>query len=209
VGDPTHRAVVFAAVTLARRGLTECLAPAARGECAAALELANDWARSAQPLAVIRRVRAQIFETAATPVATTVAVIARVLEDGTPERPIDSHADRVVRRYVSLGAHLSVSSVVECLDSILDPSRALEVAKNTAAAIAYRTVGLGAARQLELRNSALEQAAWEEAQLGSAEHGAASLALQLFHEYLGVHWKNHADAQRLYLEQFLEWAFTP
>ena len=79
--------------------------------------------------------------------------------------------------------------------------------KQAAAAIAYRNVALGPARGEQLQADALENAHWQHDYLGgSARHDATSLAVQLFHEYLGVHWKNHVDAQRLYIEQFLGWA---
>jgi hypothetical protein len=71
-----------------------------------------------------------------------------------------------------------------------------------------RNVALGACRDANLRLAAREQAAWEhEALRSSAIHSKPALELQLIHEYLGIHWKNHVDAHRVYAEQFLHWVF--
>jgi hypothetical protein len=78
-----------------------------------------------------------------------------------------------------------------------------------AGARAYQGAGLGAARQPEFKTRALEQARWETEELAGEAHGESLLALQSFHEYLGVRWKALYEVERSYIEEFVRWALPP
>src|SRR5690606_23970223 len=98
-------------------------------------------------------------------------------------------------------------AALHCLDAVVEPLELLSVVKEASAALAYRNVGLGPARTQQLVEDAHHTARWEVDHCVAVDSPAVEqLTLQLVHEYLGVHWKNHVDAQRLYLEQFLSWA---
>jgi hypothetical protein len=106
-----------------------------------------------------------------------------------------------------LGVVHAVGAALHCLDGVVEPLELLHVPKEIAAALAYRNVALGPARSRELLENAVEMAHWESTQLSTLpSHGRQQLLIQLYHEYLGVHWKNQVDAHRLHLEQFLTWA---
>jgi hypothetical protein len=157
-------------------------------------------------LTQVKAARRQAFEAAGAFELRTLEVLKRALQPATDE-PFDEHADRVCLRYVGLAVHHAVTAIVHCCDGVLDPLVLLEVPKEVAAAIAYRNVALGAARSAQVRSDARANAEWESERVYAvASHDPRALAVQLLHEYLGVHWKNHVDAQRIYLEQFLEWA---
>jgi hypothetical protein len=166
------------------------------------------WAHGTSTLRQVQAARSEIFEALPDFQQRTLTAI-RAADAGSAEAPsvLDEHADRVVQRYVSLSVQHAVTALLLCCDAVVDPLKLLEVPGEVSAGMAYRNVGLGPAKDSALRHHALHTASWETRQIvGSAAHGEAALTLQLFHEYMGVHWKNHVDAQRLYLEQFLQWA---
>ncbi len=205
VGDLQHRGLLFCSLTVARRSLLECLPPSIATRCMSAWQSADLWARDATSLRAVRQARAGLFAELPAHRDRTVEVVRRWLTP--PDDPFKAHINAVVERYVALSVHHAVGAVLQCLDGITDASALLEVPKQAAAALAYRNVALGAARSEQLQADALDNARWQADYLeGALRHDPASLAVQLFHEYLGVHWKNHVDAQRLYIEQFLEWA---
>jgi hypothetical protein len=172
------------------------------------LDQVDDWARDQLALKTLRAERARLFEQRPEFEQTTTRLI-RSLAAEEPHDDFALHAAGVVERYVALAVHHALSAALLCCDAATEPAVALELPAEVAAALAYRNTGLGPARSEELRRAALHNAHWEATTLSaSSKHGEAALLLQLWHEYLGVHWKNHVDAQRLYLEQFLEWAFS-
>lgn len=207
-GDAAHRGVLFTATTLTRRGLAECLPPSVLEVARQRLARVDGWARGEVSLKQLQATRSETFESLVDCQRKTLSALRAMPSPHAAGRSaLDEHADRVVERYIALAVRHSLAAILLCCDAVIEPLQVLEVPGEVAGAIAYRNVGLGAARSAQLRASAAENAAWEAREIAaSAEHGEVGLTLQLLHEYLGVHWKNHVDAQRLYLEQFLEWA---
>lgn len=204
-GDATHRGLLFATATLSRRAISQCLPPSAAKDALALGATAEAWARSAASLKQVKQARSEAYARCGELESRTLAVLEDRLDVG--DTAFDAHANRVVRRYLGLSVVHALSSVLLCCDGVLDPSLLLEVPKEVSAAIAYRNVALGPSRSSELRQAAWSTAEWEVQQVrASASHDVKAIAVQLLHEYLGVHWKNHVDAQRMYLEHFLEWA---
>lgn len=210
-GDATHRGLVFLNATLARRAVAACVSPTAREELLGGLETAENWARERAPESEVRSARARCF--AATPLVErkTVEAVEAAAKFLGPQRKtrIDAHATRVVRRHTALAAHYACSAVVLTLDGIGRPADHAMVPNQVCGAHAYRASGLGAARHGEFRAKAWEQAEWELAREGAAEdHSVEALALQIFHEYLGVRWKTHADLEAVTQGEFIEWALS-
>lgn len=210
--DPAHRAVIFAVATLARHAVHKCVPPSATAVPLGALLEATKWAKAPNTeLSEVRRSRHATFEALTPCIDVTLSALAKSRSTAVAHDELDDigkHTDRLVTRYMGLAVHYSLLCVTETCDALFDPMHGLEVAKAFAASIAYRNVALGACRDANLRASAREQAAWEHRALSSsASHSQPALELQLMHEYLGIHWKNHVDAHRLYAEQFLHWVF--
>lgn len=209
LGDRAHRALIFAGVTLARRAVVECLSPGVRPLYLEALDAAWRWAL--KPKGDLRATRARCFDFAQEAEAKTVAAIGNALSRMPPleETPLTTHAALARDRYIGLAVHHATAAVVLLLDACRQPAEVLPLPGEVSGAVAYKKLALGACRNPELHQAALQQAEWESARvLSSQAHSAAGLRLQLLHEYLGVHWKNLADAQRIYLEEFLAWAFA-
>lgn len=213
-GTSTHHAVLFAALTLAERGIRECLPPKERAPYLAACKTAWEWAQGSTLYSAVRDVRAYCFEHAKESEKQTLTVLTAALEhfdqrDPQPRSELGLHARSVTFRYAGLAVHHAIGAVLLALDACKEPRDALLLCGEVAGAIAYQKVALGPCRSAELQRSALTQAQWEaqRVQGSSQAHSENALAVQLFHEYLGVHWKNYTDAQRLYLEDFLGWAF--
>lgn len=209
VGDATHRGLLFSCATLARRAVTMCLPPKARGELSSGLEVVEGWARDLRTAGEVRTLRTQCFGAAPVIEQQTVEVVRDASAQLPPQRKtgLDAHAARVVQRHVALSAHYTVSAVVLCLDAVEQPARCAEVPNQVTGARAYQTTGLGAARFGEFRAKAWEQAEWESAREGTtAGHSVEALALQIFHEFLGVRWKSQADLETLAQRDFIEWA---
>jgi hypothetical protein len=206
VGDPGHHAVLFAAETIAARALEVCLPPSPRASVAAALGVARAWASGACKLAVVKRARSEAFDRAPEMERVTLDALASLI-DSTEGDPLDHQAGLTVRRYVGRGVHHAIGSVLFVLDAVTEPTSLLAIAEESAGAMAFVRVALGPARSLALRNAARERAAWEEQRLAGNAQPAVALGLQLYHEYLGATWKDHADAQRAYFEGFLDWVF--
>src|SRR5690606_11729231 len=120
------------------------------------------------------------------------------------DTPLDPHADHVVDRYVGLAAHFTVSAVCHALDAVSDPQGALQVLEDVQGARAYQAAGLGAARHVAFSKAAFGQATWEaERGRGGGAELRMSLAIQVFHEYLGGRWRAHADAERIKNDEFI------
>ncbi len=193
------------ATSIARRALSQALPPSERRNAVAYHGLSEEWAQRSADYPAVKRARGALFNAAQDFERQTVSLLSAHLPDAADA--FDEHANRVVLRYIGLSVHHAINAALCCLDGVLEPTALLEVPKETAAAIAYRNVALGPARTQELRNRARQHAEWEKRRIVSVgSHDEAAIAVQLFHEYLGVHWKNHADAQRVYLEQFIQWA---
>jgi hypothetical protein len=204
VGDLSHLSLVACAEIVARHVLLECLPPSAREPQERFLDVARDW--QAEGLAAVKRARTQAFDGAADAEQLTLAALARATPSPFGDA-LDQQAALTVRRHAARGVHHAIACVLLTLDAITTPVAAISIAEEGAGAIAFTRVALGAARSKELRDAARERADWEVEQLASNEQPAIALALQLFHEYLGAHWKDHADAQRARFEEFLDWAF--
>ena len=212
VGDRTHRGLLFLCATLARRAVTLCLPPKARGELLRGLDAVDGWARDTQSASVVRTLRGECFGAAPVIERQTVEVVEAATAQLPPQRKtgLDAHAAHVVRRHVALSAHYTVSAVVLCLDAVERPAACAEVPQQSVGARAYQTSGLGAARFGEFRAKAWEQAEWEAAREGAtADHSVEALALQVFHEFLGVRWKNQADLESLAQRDFIQWVLPP
>jgi hypothetical protein len=205
--------VVFASLALAEHAIRECLPPNERRPYLEASRTAWLWAQDAAPFRAVRDARTRCFETAPETESRTQGIVAAALDhfDSVQPRPateLATHARSVTFRYTGLAVHHAIGAVLLSLDACKEPRLALGVSGEVAGAIGYQKVALGPCRSPELQVAALTQARWEAQRvLGSAEHSESGLAVQLFHEYLGVHWKNHTDAQRLRLEDFVGWAF--
>jgi hypothetical protein len=211
VGDPTHRGLVFTAVTLARHGLSRCTAPSARGPIVDALDAAERWAKHPDDAHAVRKSRSEAFSASLAVQRSTVGAVSTSVtrEGGRKRTPLDAHGWDVVLRYVGLGASHACGAVLLTLDGVDEPGELARVAQQVSGAIAYHRVGLGRARSPELREAAWSRAEWETARQLSAGHGVEALAVQLFHEFLGAAWKDQSDAERLYLFDFIEWALGP
>ncbi len=209
-GDALHHALIFASATVAQRGLEECLAPGARGPYQEALDACWRWGRGSST--DLRGLRARCFDQVPEAEAATLKTIDAALERLSPPplTALSDHAEQVRKRYLGLAVHHAAGAVVQLLDATRQARGVLPIAGEVSGAIAYKRVALGPCRNPELQSGALEQAAWEHVRVGASQgHTESALALQRWHEYLGVHWKNLADAQRLHFEEFLAWVFTP
>lgn len=206
-GDATHRGLLRVAAQIADHGLRRIVAPSGRSTLVAGLQAASDWATHDQDLKQVRRQRSECYSALAAIEATTLRAV-RASVAAAPERPspLEAHAETVVWRYLRLAVRLTVEAVVLTLDGVTTPAQLAAVVQHVAAARAYQTTALGAARQPEFRLRAEQQAALEAEQLGDASHAPEVLALQIFHEYLGVRWKVLHDAERGYLDEFVSWA---
>lgn len=204
VGDRTHRGLLFVTLTLVRHGLARCLPPSFAPEWSAQVAAIEAWAHDRGTLGSVRKARQTAFEASGRMEGKTLELFEQWLD--APRDTFDEHANRVVLRYVGLGIHHGVGALLQACDGVLDPAALLQIPKQVASAVAYQNIALGPARSSELRAEARVNATWEAERIIAVQnHDARALAVQLFHEYLGVHWKNHVDAQRLYLEELLEW----
>lgn len=206
-GDATHRGLLRVAAVVARHGLRRVVAPSARPPLVEALETVEAWANGTGDLKRVRRKRAECFGQArATEETTLKAVRVSLQRPNESKSQLSTHAESVLWRYLRLAVRLAVDSVVLTLDAATEPPKLAETVQQIAGALAYQATALGAARQVELMTSAEEQAHFEVHELGGSQHAPQLLALQVYHEYLGVRWKVLHDAERAYIEQFVDWA---
>ena len=207
VGDPTHRGLLRIAAQVTDHALRRVVAPSGRATLALGLAAASDWANQDLDLNRVRRQRSECYS-AARAIETTTLRAVRASVGASAERPgtLEAHAETVVWRYVRLAVRLTVEAVVLTLDGVTSPVLLSSVVQHVAAARAYQTTALGAARQPEFRLRAERQAELEAEQLGDASHAPEVLSLQIFHEYLGVRWKSLHDQERAYLDDFVTWA---
>lgn len=212
VGDEKHVGVVATALALARRGVLVCMPPRARAELDPAFAVAHAWVLGAASLRDVEKARADAFS--------ALPLIERLTLDAVKEAialtqrirytELDQHADKVVRRHVGLAASYASGALLLALDAAGSPALAAAVPQQVAGAIAYQSSALGPARSQELRARACEIAAWEAERVGTDEdHGTGALAIQLFHEFLGAHWRDAHLAERLHLDDFVAWVLAP
>ncbi len=207
-GDPAHRSALNVAAALAQRALTQCLPPSSRPAALSALAQVRAWTRGELAYRHVRSARAELFEQVPA-LAEAASLLVRRALSATQLSPLQVHADTTVQRYVSLSVHHAIASVLLCLDGVVQLNALLQVADEAAAAIAFRDVGLGPARDEELRTQALQRAQWEQERLlGHKQSSLGSIALPLFHEFLGVHFNARASAQRLYQSDFIAWVYS-
>lgn len=208
-GDATHRGLLRIVTQVADHGVRRIVAPSGRSALQAGLRAASDWANHDQDLKQVRRQRAECYSSVAAVEAITLrAVRASMAAPHERPSPIEAHAETVVWRYLRLAIRLAVEAVVLTLDGVTEPAELAAVIQHVAAARAYQTTALGAARQPEFRLRAERQATLEAEQLGDASHAPEVLALQIFHEYLGVRWKVLHDAERALIDEFVSWAMA-
>lgn len=204
-----HRGLVQLVVTLARDAIRGAVPPSSAKTLYDALDVAEGWARREVNASAVRSGRATAF--AALPIVerSAVGAIEKLLaQNPTDETALTRHADHVVLRYVSLGAHFATSATCHALDAVEQPEAALEVARDVIGARSYQKAGLGAARSPEFRARSLEQATWEASRETSRalHHTVDALAPQIFHEYLGARWRVLAASERAVTEDFIRWA---
>jgi hypothetical protein len=210
--DRGHRALLFACSTLARHGIAACVPPSAHAAMMSALDAAEAWAKEPGDPRPVRKARSDAFAAVMAAERRTADAVRASFASFVhkPHTLIDGHADAVVVRYAVLAANYACGAALLTLDAVDAPRLAARVPQQVAGALAYRSAGLGPGRSGELRAAACEQAEWEKDREGAPEgHGSGALAVQLFHEFLGASWKDHSDAQRVYLGDFVEWALAP
>ena len=211
-GEPTHRGLIWCAAALARHGIRACAPPGALQPSHAALEAAEAWVNGRGDAHAVRKARSEAFAAVIGVERRTIDAVCASLQrlERKPHTAIDEHADSVVLRFAGLAANYACGAVLLTLDAVDEPAQSALVPQQVAGAIAYQSVGLGAARSGQLRAAALEQAEWESGrQAAPRDHGAQALAVQLFHEFLGAAWKTRSDSERLFLDEFADWALLP
>lgn len=210
-GDSVHRGLVHVAANISLNAILSATPPSAHSPVREALAVLDDWQSGAVDSSQVARARAQLFE-ALLPIEKLTrsalrASFERLAESARPKTPVDAHADAAAIRFAVLGAHYAVSTLLLTLDGVTRPRDLVAVPAQAAGALAYHFVGLGPARSPSLRAKAWEQAAWEADRPGCPEEQSSNtLALQVFHEYLGATWKDVSDAQRLEFFELVEWA---
>lgn len=179
-----------------------------RGE-AALRKVAEARARCFQEVGAIERATVSAVVRATSPTTSQATRDAR--RDAVAEA-LRHHARHVVERYVGLFAHFAVSAVCHALDGVERPVATLAVFEDARGARAYQGAGLGAARQEAFILAAADQAFWEadRSSGGSPRRDELerSLAVQVFHEYLGGRYRRHADEETARQQEFVRWALS-
>ena len=207
-GDAFHRGLLHLGSTLAEHGLRRVVAPGARPSLLDGVDAARGWALDTVDLGTVTRERRRCFDALSSVAEKTWQAVSVAATQGPrgPHTVLDEHAATIVERYTLLSAHYAASAVVLLLDGVSQPALLGRLVEQVAGARAYQGTGLGAARDAAFRSRAVEQAQWESERLGRADHSETLIAMQAFHEYLGVRWKTLYDAERAYIEQFVDWA---
>jgi hypothetical protein len=212
-GDSDHRGVMAIALGLTHRCVKSTVPPSAVGDLLKGTTTVQLWLKGQATSSSAKAARASIFQAAKVIENVTRRAVSEATEKlrSPTSSPLDQHADHVVERYAGLGAHFTVAAVCHLLDAVDDPQIAQQVLQDIEGARAYQSVGLGAARHPAFRKAAWDQASWESSRLGGGNDGNAaqtSLALQVFHEYLGGRYRAHADAERIFVDSFVTWALS-
>lgn len=206
-GDRVHRGLLRIAASVARHGLRRAVAPSARARLSAALSALEAFCGGRLGVRALQQARSDCFAALPEFERTTLEALRASVGPSAPANtPLEQHAEHVVWRYARLATRLAADGVLLSLDGATEPPLLASVIQQVAASRAYQGAGLGAARQRELCARALEQAAFESEKLGGGEHPQALLGVQILHEYLGVRWKVLHDAERAYIDAFVNWA---
>ncbi len=208
MGDAMHRGLLTTTTTIVRYGLRRLVAPSARARLLSALELCLSSEFDKPGLRTIASERDALYATMKQVEEATLSAV-RLSIEGAPRLQrgaLPTHAESVVFRYLRLSARQASEAVLMTLDGVSQPELLAHVVQHVAGACAYQATALGAARQPDLLERAQAQARFECDELAGAEHSEEVLALQVFHEYLGVRWKVLHDAERAYLDEFIRWA---
>ncbi len=208
-GDDLHRAVVHTLVTLSDYTLRQALPPGANQHQLTQLEVALRWVRGQASVDTCRKARSEAYTAIVAAEKRTVEAVNESLKlmQRKVETELDRHATTVVLRYAALSANYACGTAVLALDSVEDPTRALNAVTQAAGAVAYQRMALGPALGSDLRAQAWAQAEWEATRPGAPDvYPAGALAVQLFHEFLGCQWKDQSDGLRSYFEDFINWA---
>ncbi len=209
-GTSEHHGLIRVCMQMAKRAVYASIPPSGRTELDAALHLLERYTRGQASPEEVSKQRMLCFAGAPAieQLAAQAVVRAQIHLPRAEKTALDEHADHVVARYTRSAAYFAVSSVIHCLDGGASPPLLLEVPRAAEGAKAYQLAGLGAARHQAFRKAAYDQARWEGTRLGADEHTVNHLAVQIFHEYLGGRYRVHADAERLLLADFIEWALS-
>ncbi len=208
-GDPLHSGLLRVGALIARHALNTAVAPGGRAAFASALAILEDFASGGGSLDAVKKARSEGFAASLEAERRTADAVRAALASAPRKQhtEIDTHADAVVVRQVGLGAHYAASAVLVVLDAAAEPAVLPRVVPQAAGAVAYQSAGFGPARSQQLRAYALEQAAVEvERPFSIPDHGPRAVAVQLFHEFLGAHWKDISDANRVFFSEVIEWA---
>ncbi len=206
-----HFGVQSVFVTLARRAVRACVPPSHLGELLEGLDLQQKATRTKSSGSSIAQARSRCFALAPVAEEATAQAVSKAsehLRGSAPPTNLDPHAVHVIDRYVRLAAHFACAAVCHSLDAHEEPEKGLEVLGDCAAALSYQAAGLGAARQVTLRASAIDQARWEAARRGGSGESETALALQIYHEYLGGRFRAYMDVEQLKQARFIDWALS-
>jgi hypothetical protein len=217
-----HVGVLAICATLAQRAIASCTAPSCQTELMRSLtalrrHLRHTASERKSQLKGLNLERAACFQAAPMVEESTLKALqnpqAKLRSTSHQETPLDAHAEHIVERYIRLAAHFACAALCHALDAAEDPAMALNVLEDVRGARAYQLTGLGAARQPALRAAAFDQATWEHSRLSKAPHNAtggaqSSLALQVYHEYLGGRYRDYIESERLSQEHFIQWALA-
>lgn len=209
---------MFLMLTLCKPVIKSCVAPSAQSELLAGVDAARTFAQDRRDEGAIRQARARCFGAVRMIEDITAEAVEQArwhLGAPTVTTPLDTHADRVTLRYGRLGAHFATSAVCHLLDATAQPSELLTVYGDLEGARAYLLTGLGAARHAPFRKAAWDQAHWEATRhraLADAQSQdtpmEGTLAVQVFHEYLGGRYRAQAEGIRSEMNAFIEWALA-
>jgi hypothetical protein len=155
--------------------------------------------------------------------ATANAVAQMLTLSPAPTSELWPHAERVLVRHAREGSYHAWGTVVLILDALDEPRRAIDVPAQVAGALAHKTIWSSNGHSLleqvhdhalfwlereQTVDRAADRTADSTAQPAAAPHTRRELELQLLHEFIGVTWKAHRDAQFGRLCSFLDWALS-
>jgi hypothetical protein len=218
-GDANHRGLMQAVSTLARHAVEGCLAPGARAVALDCIAEVQRW--SCNPFALKTKAwRSQALEARRVSEDATASAVAQMLTlSPAPNSALWPHAERVLVRHAREGSYHACSTVVLILDALDEPRRAIDVPAQVAGALAHKTIwssnGHSLLEQVHdhvlfwlEREHTVEGTVGNTVQPVAAPHTRSELELQLLHEFIGVTWKAHRDAQFGRLCSFLDWALA-
>ena len=213
LGSANHMGWLAFLSAITPRGFRATLPPSVREQLEKSSSELREYTTRKTSLQSLKKSRSLAFHLAPIAEKKAVASVLAAQERLTTQSStlLDQHAMRVVERYAGLAAYHSVAAVCHSLDAAENPEAGLKALAEVSAARAYQAVGLGSARHLAFRRKALEQAEWELSryQTQFSKEQLLPLSGQIFHEYLGNHWKTHQEIEALSLSEFAHWALGP